>query len=224
MLRRGGAVADRRRRSSEGDVMIAPSPARSRRRNRVTRRGPSTAAMRRGRGTSSVTAARPTSASSASRPRTSSCSRTSARFGCGSRARAVHPHGVLGRAGCEENSIVKMRGVLDRVLEWLPTWEEEMSLRRRPRGGERRRDPGRLRLARVADAARDRPVPRPARAAATCRWRRRAARRSSFARVARRRRRGGLRHRAGREIDEKHPLVGVGRGGARGGLRLGAGA
>jgi acetylornithine deacetylase len=27
----------------------------------------------------------------------------------------------------EENSIVRMRAVLDRVLEWLPSWEEEMS-------------------------------------------------------------------------------------------------
>jgi acetylornithine deacetylase/succinyl-diaminopimelate desuccinylase-like protein len=27
----------------------------------------------------------------------------------------------------EENSIVRMRPVLDRVLEWLPSWEEEMS-------------------------------------------------------------------------------------------------
>ena len=32
-------------------------------------------------------------------------------------------------SGLEENSIVRMRGVLDAVLEWLPEWEEEMSYR-----------------------------------------------------------------------------------------------
>ena len=76
----------------------------------------------------------------------------------------VHPHRLLaGRL--EENSIVRMRGVLDRVLEWLPSWEEEMSY-----GGGRGvvnvgRDPGRVRLARFAHAPPDRPLPRPARPA-----------------------------------------------------------
>jgi acetylornithine deacetylase len=37
----------------------------------------------------------------------------------------VHTAFSLGRI--EENSIVRMRGVLDRVLGWLPEWEEEMS-------------------------------------------------------------------------------------------------
>ncbi len=37
----------------------------------------------------------------------------------------VHTAFSLGRL--EENSIVRMRAVLDRVLEWLPQWEEEMS-------------------------------------------------------------------------------------------------
>jgi acetylornithine deacetylase/succinyl-diaminopimelate desuccinylase-like protein len=37
----------------------------------------------------------------------------------------VHTAFSLGRMG--ENSIVRMRDVLDRVLEWLPRWEEEMS-------------------------------------------------------------------------------------------------
>jgi acetylornithine deacetylase/succinyl-diaminopimelate desuccinylase-like protein len=37
----------------------------------------------------------------------------------------VHTAFSSGRLG--ENSIVRMRGVLDSVLEWLPRWEEEMS-------------------------------------------------------------------------------------------------
>jgi acetylornithine deacetylase len=37
----------------------------------------------------------------------------------------VHTAFSSGRLG--ENSIVKMRAVLDRALDWLPTWEEEMS-------------------------------------------------------------------------------------------------
>jgi acetylornithine deacetylase len=37
----------------------------------------------------------------------------------------VHTAFLGGRI--EENSIVRMRGVLDRVLEWLPRWEEEMA-------------------------------------------------------------------------------------------------
>jgi acetylornithine deacetylase/succinyl-diaminopimelate desuccinylase-like protein len=36
-------------------------------------------------------------------------------------------HTAFSGGRLEENSIVKMRGVLDRVLEWLPEWEEEMS-------------------------------------------------------------------------------------------------
>jgi acetylornithine deacetylase len=38
-------------------------------------------------------------------------------------------HTAFSSGRLAENSIVKMRGVLDRVLEWLPTWEEEMSYR-----------------------------------------------------------------------------------------------
>jgi acetylornithine deacetylase len=37
----------------------------------------------------------------------------------------VHTAFSVGRI--EENSIVRMRSVLDRVLDWLPEWEEEMS-------------------------------------------------------------------------------------------------
>jgi acetylornithine deacetylase len=37
----------------------------------------------------------------------------------------IHTAFAAGRL--QENSIMRMRGVLDRVLEWLPRWEEEMS-------------------------------------------------------------------------------------------------
>jgi acetylornithine deacetylase/succinyl-diaminopimelate desuccinylase-like protein len=36
-------------------------------------------------------------------------------------------HTAFSSGRIEENSIVRMRGVLDRVLEWLPQWEEDMS-------------------------------------------------------------------------------------------------
>jgi acetylornithine deacetylase/succinyl-diaminopimelate desuccinylase-like protein len=36
-------------------------------------------------------------------------------------------HTAFSTGRIEENSIVRMRAVLDRVLEWLPEWEEEMS-------------------------------------------------------------------------------------------------
>jgi acetylornithine deacetylase len=36
-------------------------------------------------------------------------------------------HTAFSSGRLEENSIVRMRGILDRVLEWLPSWEEEMS-------------------------------------------------------------------------------------------------
>jgi acetylornithine deacetylase/succinyl-diaminopimelate desuccinylase-like protein len=36
-------------------------------------------------------------------------------------------HTAFSGGRLEENSIVRMRGVLDRVLDWLPRWEEEMA-------------------------------------------------------------------------------------------------
>jgi acetylornithine deacetylase len=36
-------------------------------------------------------------------------------------------HTAFSEGRLEENSIVRMRGVLDAVLEWLPRWEDEMS-------------------------------------------------------------------------------------------------
>jgi acetylornithine deacetylase/succinyl-diaminopimelate desuccinylase-like protein len=38
-------------------------------------------------------------------------------------------HTAFSAGQLRDNSIVKMRDVIDRVLEWLPTWEEEMSYR-----------------------------------------------------------------------------------------------
>jgi acetylornithine deacetylase/succinyl-diaminopimelate desuccinylase-like protein len=38
-------------------------------------------------------------------------------------------HTAFSAGHLRDNSIVKMRDVLDRVLEWLPSWEEEMSYR-----------------------------------------------------------------------------------------------
>ncbi|HXF98188.1 MAG TPA: M20/M25/M40 family metallo-hydrolase [Gaiellaceae bacterium] len=36
-------------------------------------------------------------------------------------------HTAFSAGRLEENSVVRMRAILDRVLEWLPRWEEEMS-------------------------------------------------------------------------------------------------
>jgi acetylornithine deacetylase/succinyl-diaminopimelate desuccinylase-like protein len=43
------------------------------------------------------------------------------------RVRGPFVHTAFSSGRIEENSIVRMRGVLDRVLEWLPSWEEQMS-------------------------------------------------------------------------------------------------
>jgi acetylornithine deacetylase/succinyl-diaminopimelate desuccinylase-like protein len=43
------------------------------------------------------------------------------------RVRGPFVHTAFSTGRLEENSIVRMRGVLDRVLGWLPEWEEEMS-------------------------------------------------------------------------------------------------
>ena len=124
----------------------------------------------------------------------------------------------------EENSILRMRDVLDAVLEWLPEWEEEMTLRRRARRRERRRDRGRLRLARLADAAPHRSLPRPARAAG----RADGGRAAQGARRSRARSTGSRREvyvtAPGAEIDGVASARRRARRGARGGVRRGAGA
>ena len=79
--------------------------------------------MRRARATSCATAAWPTSASSASRPSDRSCSATSARCGCASRRTAPFIHTAFCEGRRAENSILRMREVLDAVLEWIPGWE-----------------------------------------------------------------------------------------------------
>ena len=43
------------------------------------------------------------------------------------RVRGPFVHTAFSAGRIDENSIVRMRAVLDRVLEWLPDWEEEMS-------------------------------------------------------------------------------------------------
>ena len=110
--------------------------------------------------------------------------------------RAVRPHGLLVRAA---------RGELDRAHARRARPGARVAagvgggdvIRRRARGRERRRDPGRLRLARLADAASNRPVRRSPRAAG----RRDGGGAAAGAGVRARaggRRGGGLRDRAGR--------------------------
>ena len=71
------------------------------------------------------------------------------------------------RGSASENSIVRMREVLDAVLEWIPTLGGRPGERIPRREGDRQRrcDRGRLRLAGLPDAASDRPLPRRPRAA-----------------------------------------------------------
>ena len=89
----------------------------------------------------------------------------------------VHTAFSAGRR--DENSILRMRSVLDAVLEWLPRWESEMSYGDVARRRERRRDRGRLRLARLADAAPNATSSSTCACRRTWRWRRRGGRRSS---------------------------------------------
>ena len=76
-------------------------------------------------------------------------------------------HTAFSEGKRDQNSIVRMRDVLDAVLEWIPSWEEDPENAYRGREGDRqrRRDRGRLRLAGVADAASHGPLPRRPRAA-----------------------------------------------------------
>ena len=129
-----------------------------------------------------ATAASPTCASSASRPRARSCSATSARSGCASSTQGNFIHTAFCEGKRDQNSILRMREVMDAVLEWIPTWEADPENAYRGASGarQRRRDPGRLRLARLAHAAPHRPLPRRARAADASRWRSRAARCSTW--------------------------------------------
>ena len=53
----------------------------------------------------------------------SSCSATSARSGCGSRPQGNFIHTAFSEGKRDQNSILRMREVLDAVLEWIPTWE-----------------------------------------------------------------------------------------------------
>ena len=124
-----------------------------------------------------------------------------------------------------------MREVLDAVLEWIPTWETdpENALPRRAGDRQRRRDPGRLRLARLAHAAPHRPLPRRPRPADEADGGRARPGARDGARLARRFPDYGVEAEVyvtapGAEIDEGHPLVGGARRRARAGVRRAAGA
>ena len=118
-------------------------------------------------------------------------------------------HTAFSSGRLEENSIVRMRPVLDAVLAWLPTWEEEMSY-----GDERGvanvgGDPGRIRLARLAHAASHRSLPGPASPAG-----RRDGGGAAEGAGVRARRSTGVEAEVyvtapGAVIDEAHPLVGA---------------
>ena len=88
-------------------------------------------------------------------------------LGAHPRARRLHPHRVQRGPGATSNSILRMHDVLAAVKEWIPALGERPveRLPRREGDRQRRRDRGRLRLARLAHAAPHRPLPRRARAA-----------------------------------------------------------
>ena len=156
-----------------GDVMIAAVAARSRRRSRATRRAPSTAATRPARATSSPTAASPTCASSASRPRARSCSR---HFGSlwlrHLDARHLHPHRLHARAARGELDPAHARGARRACSSGSRRWEEDRDATAAPKAivnvGAIQGGFG-WRVSRTPH--RDRPLPRPARAADEARWR-----------------------------------------------------
>ena len=76
-------------------------------------------------------------------------------------------HTAFSEGKRDQNAILRMHEVTGAVLEWIPTWEDDESnaLPRREGDRQRRRRRGRLRLARLADAAPRRSVPRHPRAA-----------------------------------------------------------
>ena len=127
-------------------------------------------------------------------------------------------HTAFSSGRLEENSIVRMRGVLDRVLEWLPSWEEEMSygdVRGVANVGAIQGGFG-WRVSRTphrTDLFLDLRVPPDVEMAEA---RRKAL---EFARDARRGRGRGLRHRSGRRARGVAPARRRARGSPRGGLR-----
>ena len=143
------------------------------------------------------------------------------------RARATSSTPRSARGSATQNSILRMHDVLDAVLEWIPTWEDDPAncVSRREGDRERRRDRGRLRLARLAHAASHRSLPRRARAADEGDGRSRAARCSTWVRsLGERFPEWGIEGEVyvtapGAEIDEGHELVARDRRRARAGLR-----
>ena len=139
-------------------------------------------------------------------------------------------HTAFSEGKRDQNSILRMREVLDAVLEWIPTWEDD------PENAYRGATAivnvgaiaGRLRLARLAHAAPHRPLPRRPRAADEAdggRARRRCmdmVRGLARALPGLRHRGRGLRDRA-RRRDRRGPPAGRrDRRGARGGVRRAA--
>ena len=76
-------------------------------------------------------------------------------------------HTAFSEGKRDQNSIVRMRDVLEAVLEWIPIWEDDPDerLSRGESDRQRRGDRGWVRLARLADTAPHRSLPRRARAA-----------------------------------------------------------
>ena len=76
-------------------------------------------------------------------------------------------HTAFSEGKRDQNSILRAHEVLDAVQEWIPTWEDDPVelVPRREGDRQRRRDRGRLRLARLAHAASHRSLPRRPRAA-----------------------------------------------------------
>ena len=76
-------------------------------------------------------------------------------------------HTAFSEGKRDQNAILRMHEVLGAVQEWIPTWEDDPGERlpRREGDRQRRRDRGRLRLARLAHAAPRRSLPRRAGAA-----------------------------------------------------------
>ncbi len=82
-------------------------------------------------------------------------------------------HTAFSGGRSEENSILRMRNVLDAVLEWIPDWQARTTYGGKPGDRQRRLDPRRLPLAREPDARADRASSSTCACRRRCRWPRR---------------------------------------------------
>jgi hypothetical protein len=115
-----------------GDVLVAASAARSRRRSTAPHRGRSSAATPPVRAIWSRTAASPTCACSVSRPRARSSSVTSARCGCGSACTATSSTRRSARASATRRGAADGRAARADPA-WCERWSaDERTLPRRP--------------------------------------------------------------------------------------------